>query len=137
MRILCSLFVITFLLLSCNNSNQADNNTIQTQPSGTNFSGTFSGLIPCADCPGIELTVSFKPDSSYTESMIYQERNSFFKDTGRWALDNKILTVQYNKVQSDPRYFLIKSDTTVAWLDADKKEIDGPLKERYILREKK
>lgn len=136
-------FILAALILfqfSCNNNanqNQKEDNIVQTKSADINFSGTFSGLIPCADCPGIELTVSFNPDSSYTESMVYQERNSSFKDTGHWVLDNKILTIQYNKAQAEPRYFLIKSDTAIAWLDADKKEIEGPLKEHYILRKEK
>lgn len=139
LRLSSILVAFTLFQFSCNNNtnqNQKENKIIQPKSADTNFSGTFSGLIPCADCPGIELTVSFNPDSSFLESMIYQERNSSFKDSGQWDRDGKILKVKYNNEQATPRYFLIKSDSTIAWLDADKKEIEGPLKEHYILKKK-
>ena len=143
LRSLIILVAFVVLHFSCNNNNNSNNNRPQKEDSITqakypeiNFSGTFSGLIPCADCPGIELTVSFNPDSSYSESMIYQERNSSFKDSGQWLRDGKILKVEYSNEQATPRYFLIKSDSTIAWLDGDKKEIEGPLKDHYILKKK-
>lgn len=126
------LFALVLFQISCNNQSKGD--ATNEKSSVKNFSGTFTGVIPCADCPGIELTVSFDPDSGFSELMIYQERNSSFKDSGQWIKNGKILKVKYSNEQATPRFFLIKSDSTVAWLDADKKEIEGPLKDRYILK---
>lgn len=92
--------------------------------------------MPCADCPGIEVTLTFNPDSSYSELMIYQERSSSFKDSGRWIRNGKMIEVEYSNKKAPPHSFLIKSDSTIAWLDADKKEIEGPLKDHYILKKK-
>lgn len=135
---LSSVFVVfIFVYCSCNNAtdkNKNDGTAIQTKSSATNFAGTFLGLIPCADCPGIEATVVFHPDSSFSELMIYQERASSFKDSGQWSKEGQILKINYNNEKSTPRYFLVKSDTTIAWMDGDKKEIEGPLKEHYILK---
>jgi uncharacterized lipoprotein NlpE involved in copper resistance len=128
LRLLPILVAFTLLYFSCN-----ERNATETKSSMKNLVGTFSGLIPCADCPGIEVTLSFNPDSSFFESMIYQERNSSFKDSGQWFRDGKILKVNE---QATSRYFLIKSDSTISWLDGDKKEIEGPLKEHYILKKK-
>jgi uncharacterized lipoprotein NlpE involved in copper resistance len=122
--------------VSCNNGKDEKADNAIPQKSSTNFSGTFSGLIPCADCPGIEVTLSFSPDSSFIESMIYQERSSSFKDSGQWIKDGKMIKVRYNNKKASPHYFLIKSDSIIAWLDADKKEIEGPLKDHYILKKK-
>lgn len=128
------LFAFVLFQISCKNQSkeQATNERLSTK----NFSGTFTGVIPCADCPGIKLTVSFNPDSSFSEIMIYQERNSSFKDTGQWSRDDKMLKVDYKNEHSSPRYFLIRSDSEIVWLDANKKEIEGPLKEHYILKRK-
>jgi uncharacterized lipoprotein NlpE involved in copper resistance len=122
--------------VSCNNGKDENTGNAIPQKSSANFSGTFSGLIPCADCPGIEVTLSFSPDSSFIESMIYQERSSSFKDSGQWIKDGKMIKVRYNNKKASPHYFLIKSDSIIAWLDADKKEIEGPLKDHYILKKK-
>jgi hypothetical protein len=68
--------------------------------------------------------------------MIYQEKSSSFKDSGQWIIDGKMIEVRYNNKKSSPRYFLINSDSTIVWLDADKKEIEGALKDHYILKKK-
>ena len=130
------LAVFILLQVSCNNGKEENTGNAIPQKSSSNFSGTFSGLIPCADCPGIEVTLSFNPDSSFMESMIYQERNSSFKDSGQWIKDGNMIEIRYNQKEASPRYFLVKSDSTIAWLDGDKKEIEGPLKDHYILKKK-
>ena len=136
MKLTSILAVFMLFQVSCNNGKDEKADNAIPQKSSTNFSGTFSGLIPCADCPGIEVTLSFSPDSSFIESMIYQERSSSFKDSGQWIKDGKMIKVRYNNKKASPHYFLIKSDSIIAWLDADKKEIEGPLKDHYILKKK-
>ena len=136
MKLTSILAVFILFQVSCNNGKDEKTNNAISQKSSTNFSGTFSGLIPCADCPGIEVTLSFSPDSSFIESMVYQERSSSFKDSGQWIKDGKLIEVRYNNKKASPHYFLIKSDSIIAWLDADKKEIEGPLKDHYILKKK-
>ena len=36
------------------------------------FAGTFSGTLPCADCPGIDATLELNPDGSYKITDAYQ-----------------------------------------------------------------
>ena len=122
--------------VSCSSGKKENRDNAIPQKPSSNFSGTFSGVIPCADCPGIEASLSFNRDSSFLESMIYQERNTSFKDSGQWIRDGKFVEVRYNDKKASPRYFLIKSDSTIAWLDANKNEIEGPLKDHYILKKK-
>ncbi len=97
------------------------------------FSGTFSGTTPCADCPGIETTVTFDADSSFIETLRYLERNRTFSDTGKWSLSDKMITVSFPSTSATDRYFLIKSPSSVAMLNADKKEIEGALADNFIL----
>lgn len=51
----------------------------------------YFGVIPCADCPGINYTLILKQDGTYTESMIYQERNDDkpFVTEGTWKTNTK------------------------------------------------
>jgi len=136
LKLISILIVFILFQVSCNNGKKENTDNAILQRSSTNFSGTFSGLMPCADCPGIEVTLTFNPDSSYSELMIYQERSSSFKDSGRWIRNGKMIEVEYSNKKAPPHSFLIKSDSTIAWLDADKKEIEGPLKDHYILKKK-
>jgi uncharacterized lipoprotein NlpE involved in copper resistance len=136
LKLVSILGVFVLFQISCNNGKEKNTGNTIPQKASANFSGIFSGLIPCANCPGIEVTLSFNPDSSFIESMIYQERSSSFKDSGHWIKDGRMIEVRYNNKKASPRYFLIKSDSTIAWLDRDKREIEGPLKDHYILKKK-
>jgi uncharacterized lipoprotein NlpE involved in copper resistance len=133
-------FACAFFQISCNSgsekvSDHVENSSAQQESQLKNFSGKFSGVTPCADCPGIETTVVFKHDSVFTETLNYLERNVSFSDTGKWSVGDKIITVTFPG-KSIERYFLIKSDSTLSMLDADQKEIDGNLADTYILKRK-
>jgi len=130
---LVSLFVL--LNLSCSNNPDASsvktaNETVALDTANF-FSGTFSGITPCADCPGIEMTVHFKPDSIFIETLEYLERNTSFSDTGTWRINDKIISVSFPKHEA---YFRINSDSAISMLDAEKKEIGGSLADKYILK---
>ncbi|MEO6868682.1 MAG: hypothetical protein ABI168_03500 [Ginsengibacter sp.] len=74
--------LFTFVLFEVSCLNQAREKTMNEKYSTNGLSGTFTAVISWADCPGIDLTVFSNPDSSFSELMIYQERNCSFKDTG-------------------------------------------------------
>ena len=38
------------------------------------YFGEYKGTIPAADCPGIEVTLIFNKDRTYTQKYIYLER---------------------------------------------------------------
>ena len=48
---------------------------------------TFRGTIPCADCPGIDLTVTLFPDGTFRLRQRYLDRDpgSTWRDLGRWT----------------------------------------------------
>ncbi len=48
---------------------------------------TFRGIIPCADCPGIELTVTLLPDRTFRLRRRYLDRDPLttWVDLGRWS----------------------------------------------------
>src|SRR6185312_1948304 len=136
-RILFSIFSFAaFFQMSCNNGLSKVAPISQSDPglNSPGFSGTFSGTTPCADCPGIKTTVSFKADATFIENMEYLERNTSFSDTGKWHIADKIITVTFSSKSSAPKFYLVKSDSTIAILGADKKEIESPMAKYYILK---
>ena len=50
---------------------------------------TYTGRLPCADCPGIRLTVTLLPDSTYRLRQVYEERPAVYHQVGRWSVDEK------------------------------------------------
>jgi uncharacterized lipoprotein NlpE involved in copper resistance len=132
-------YLLIFLagFISCNQAdkNSANSSAVEVQnvEKPKSISGAYDGVTPCADCPGIETTVLFKPDYVFVETLKYKERNTSFADTGRWSISHKIITVSFSK-QGNERFFLIKNDSSVAILDANKKEINGAIGKLYILK---
>jgi copper homeostasis protein (lipoprotein) len=57
------------------------------------ISGTFQGVLPCADCPGIEYRVDLFTDGVYYLRARYQEREGAFDDIGSWVLSKSGTTL--------------------------------------------
>lgn len=86
----------------------------------------YSGTIPCADCPGIDETITFYSDKTYTDLNVYQERNVNYTGKGTWSL-NKDIYQLINSESSQSSYYQIQGNKIVP-LDPDtKKPIPSPL----------
>ena len=48
---------------------------------------TYTGEVPCADCPGIRLTVTLFADSTFRLRQVYEDRKVVFYTLGRWSLE--------------------------------------------------
>jgi copper homeostasis protein (lipoprotein) len=98
-----------------------------------NMAGTYAGLLPCADCPGIETTLTIHPNNTYEIAQIYTEKDSVpFISSGlikKGAQKNTwVFKSRYNEM------FYQFEDSALRMLDNNKKEIDGLLKQHYILK---
>jgi copper homeostasis protein (lipoprotein) len=110
------------------------------------LSKTYSGLLPCADCEGIqtELILSQSGLSVAEGTFVLKEtylgeKDGVVQSTGLWttlrgtATDANATVVQLNPNKlSDVRYFLKVSDTEIKLLDKNQQEIDSAL--NYTLK---
>lgn len=48
---------------------------------------TFEGITPCADCPGVKVTITLRSDGTYHLKRVYLERKGTFDESGHWAYD--------------------------------------------------
>ncbi|MFN3460377.1 MAG: META domain-containing protein [Oceanibaculum sp.] len=55
--------------------------------SGLSLPGTYAGVLPCADCPGIRHELTLRADQSYALRRTYLERNLSEESLGRWHAD--------------------------------------------------
>ena len=112
-----------FLLAACGNSAKTNNSTsadstatqvadIHNAETSLDYEGTYKGVFPAADCPGIETTLTLNPDKTFTLHSVYIDRDSSFDEKGTYY------KVEENKVRL---------------LNDDKQEITGALAEHYIL----
>jgi uncharacterized lipoprotein YbaY/heat shock protein HslJ len=87
---------------------------------------TFTGTMPCADCPGIHYRLDLKPDHSFSSQMVYDERDATFNDSGRWELaDNGKMLVLQGKGKAAEK-FSVRDADTLRKLDMNGNEIVSP-----------
>ncbi|GAB1407193.1 hypothetical protein MASR1M8_11120 [Thermomonas brevis] len=91
------------------------------------FAGTYAGLVPCADCPGIDMSVAFAADGTYTQTMVYRERDTTDLSQGTWrvAADGKRITLDPQHKDEMDGLMEILSPTEVRMLDAEGNAIES------------
>lgn len=89
------------------------------------FAGTFSGTLPCADCPGIDTTVTLKPDGTYTLREVYQGKADSFDGDGTWTAEEngKRVRLDPNSKSEQDRVFAVKSNDEIESLDLEGKPL--------------
>jgi copper homeostasis protein (lipoprotein) len=95
---------------------------------GITTPATFQGVIPCADCEGIQVTLTLFPGILYLERLVYQGRSAVpVFDYGRWSSEqNGAMLALYNSEAAPARY-AVKDADTIRQLDSDNKEIASNL----------
>ena len=84
---------------------------------GLTLPATFVGVTPCADCPGIEQTLTLRADGLYHLRRVYQDKpNGMFTELGRWTTDasGKRLTLLSG---SNMSLLEVKDNATLRQLD--------------------
>jgi copper homeostasis protein (lipoprotein) len=93
------------------------------------FAGTFSGTLPCADCPGIDETLELKPDGSFTLTYVYRDRPSGTHSiAGSWNSEENDTRVRLDpNTKSDAdRVFTIAGKDALEAVGGDGKPLPGP-----------
>lgn len=96
------------------------------------YFGEYKGTIPAADCPGIEVTLTFNKNHTYAVKYIYLERkDGEFSDTGTFKVEGNTLTA--TSKDGGKSYYKVEEGRIVI-LDADKQPITGTLANMYVLK---
>ena len=94
------------------------------------FAGTFTGTLPCADCPGIDTQLVLSADGTYTITESYQERPApALKGDGTWTAEenNQRLRLDPNSKSDNDRLFAILSHDEIRQLDMQGNPIESSL----------
>ncbi len=150
-KIVLGLITAGAILISCKQESQSNistegketdsishkKNNSDTEHNAKNsldWSGTYTGTIPCADCEGIQTTIVLNPDGTFVSISEYLPSHDKFEEKGNimWHhndnvvhLSNENLSVMYKVVENG----LIQ-------LDIEGKEITGSNKDLYRLVKK-
>jgi copper homeostasis protein (lipoprotein) len=99
------------------------------------WEGTYKGILPCADCPGIETVVNLGQNGSYSRRSRYLERDKVapLTEQGKftWSADGR--TVKLGGNASGPTQYLV-GEGRIIQLDMEGKPIVGSMAPLYILK---
>lgn len=98
------------------------------------LSGTYTGTLPAADCPGIAFTLNLCDDGSYTSRSEYLERDLTYTEQGRFTIEGERLTLHPDEGAPTACYRI--EGNSLRRLDRDGQPVAGALADHYVLTRK-
>lgn len=132
---------LTLFLSSCKQKNQptpAPEKQVQkvdvhNAKNSLDIIGTYKGILPCADCEGIETMITLNSDETYDMKTKYLGKGKkVFDELGdyTWKEDGNTLVLE--GIDSEPVQYFI-SENKLIRLDENGNKIEGNLAKNYEL----
>ncbi|MDP2067975.1 MAG: copper resistance protein NlpE N-terminal domain-containing protein [Lutibacter sp.] len=132
--------LILFTIISACNSNPKPEQNLDAMPDNSltslDWPGIYRGVLPCADCEGVETEIKINADLTYVISSTYLGKNEeAFKKAGsfKWDEAGAKITLENVDPNASANQFLV-GENMLFKLDADGNRIEGDLKEMYQLK---
>jgi copper homeostasis protein (lipoprotein) len=121
-----------------NAEQKASSPTVSVRPDNSatslDWSGTYTGNLPCADCEGIATKVTLTADSHYKlESRYIGKDERSFVEEGLFTWNSEGSAITLSGTMREPSRYLVGENMLVL-LDKEGKRITGALADRYILK---
>ncbi|PTR04596.1 NlpE-like protein [Nitrosomonas nitrosa] len=101
------------------------------------WQGRYSGVLPCADCPGIVTLLTLDLDQSYRLSKYYLGKDDkLFEQRGVFIWEEKGSVIHLQNSPDGPDRYQV-GENILFQLDKQGKRISGDLAEDYILHKVK
>lgn len=105
-----------------------------TSQNSLDWAGVYEGVVPCADCPGIETSLTIRQDHTYVLRMRYLGREEQARERrGTFTWNQQGNQIQLQGVADRPGRYLVGENQLVQ-LDLRGNRITGNLADRYVLR---
>ncbi|MBW3467992.1 copper resistance protein NlpE [Arthrospiribacter ruber] len=100
------------------------------------YEGIYEGVLPCADCEGIETTVEIGPSYSFVKKTVYLGKDNDTKNeySGTYKWNDAGNTIILEGVDAPNQYFV--GENVLFHLDMEGNRITGDLADNYALRKK-
>jgi heat shock protein HslJ len=136
---ICGLSALMFGVISCK-SQQKDTKESNTESvsitdnsqNSLDWDGFYTGVLPCADCSGIQVSLELSKDQTFKLKWIYlgKDDNSIdFSGDIVWDKDGKCITLAGIEDMSQ----FVVAENALIMLDLEGNIITGDLAEHYIL----
>lgn len=104
-----------------------------TASNALDWNGTYVGILPCADCSGIETHITLNHDGSYTATQTYLgKEDGYIESQGQFHWNDKGNTVTLESESGANQYFV--GENVLFKLDMNGERVKGELAESYQLR---
>lgn len=112
---------------------------MQTLPDGhssrdaLDWSGAYSGVTPCADCPGIRTTVTLHGDGRFERTRFYLDRSAAPQtEAGQFAWNTSGSTITLQEPDGGGQQYKV-GENVLMQLDRNGNPVTGDLAGRYLL----
>lgn len=99
------------------------------------WQGTYKGTLPCADCTGIDYTLTLNEDETYTLTQVYQgkEDGGQFSSNGKFHWDTKGSLITLEDGSETPNQYFV-GENMLMKLDINGEKITGDMAALYNLQ---
>ena len=99
------------------------------------WSGTYKGITPCADCEGIETQIVLNKDLTYTLKTKYLGKGDgkVFQDAGSFVWDKSGGNITLEGLKGSPSQYKVGENKLIQ-LDMNGQLITGAFSEKYVLK---
>ncbi|MCH7314362.1 copper resistance protein NlpE [Acinetobacter sp. ANC 3882] len=106
-----------------------------TAENSLDWNGTYTGVVPCADCEGIKTELELNQDKTFElkETYLGKGDGKAFESKGSFNFDSQNTSIiELDKAGDGRKYFV--AEGYLKALDTEGKEITGELAEKYELK---
>lgn len=129
------LFVLAFLA-ACQKPTAKKNDAVDSSHNAKNsldYVGTYKGILPCADCSGLETEIAINENSTFSIKTKYQGKgDKVFVQKGNFKWNEKGNTIILIDIKNAPNQYFV-GENTLTQLDLSGAKITGSLADDYIL----
>lgn len=138
MKLLLVLSVAAFTAYACTNKSKTSESNVpdmHTSQISLDWQGVYSGVLPCADCEGIETELTLNGDETYKLKTTYlgvENENSYTKEGKFSWVDGNTVKLDGIAENEAPSLYKVE-ENRVRHLDLEGNVIEGELANFYIL----
>lgn len=137
-------FLLVFAVVGCSKKGSKEQTTESVTDSlivvdehnariSLDYIGEYNGVLPCADCEGIETSLALTDESNYTLKTKYLGKgdDNVFEEKGTYTWNDAGNTIVFSDSDKPNQYFV--GENTLTQLDLEGNKISGNLADKYVL----
>lgn len=132
-----TLLLIIIAFASCKKQSVTDKQAavveIHNAKNSLDYVGTYKGILPCADCNGLEVELVINENSTFCIKTKYEGKgDKVFMQKGSFTWNEKGNTIILTDIKNAPNQYFV-GEKMLTQLDLSGKKITGSLADEYIL----